>query len=278
MSKQLNLTHFFSSNKRVRPSSSPIMQQEQTQSSPTPVLIPDETHTMTTMEINDSTITKKHKSNEQENLTDTAIQATSKNDIGLFVNKDHVSTLEIYGALAEPWTPSGEYNFPKIKVHQKMRSVCQHSWLSTYPWLSYSLILRGVLCRYCVLFKRKWSQTDRAKNPLGQLVLKPLTSLHKAHDYFQLHEKTDYHLFSKEQAEKFTLNYLNPNNAIDHILDSECQQQEATNRKILSSIIKCILFIGKQNLALRGHDDDGIDHHSMDNLGNIILTSNRCTF
>jgi hypothetical protein len=128
------------------------------------------------------------------------------------------------------------------------------------------------------LFKRKWSPSDRAKNPLGQLVVKPLISLHKAHDYFQLHEKTDYHLFSKEQAEQFMLNYSNPNNAIDHILDNEHQQQEATNRKILSSIIKCILFIGKQNLAFRGHDDDGIVHNSLDNLGNIILTPNKCTF
>jgi hypothetical protein len=68
------------------------------------------------------------------------------------------------------------------------------------------------------LFKQKWSPSDRAKNPLGQLVVKPLVSLHKAHDYFQLHEKNDYRLFSKEQAEKFMLNYSNPNNAIDHML------------------------------------------------------------
>jgi hypothetical protein len=152
--------------------------------------------------------------------------------------------------------------------------MCQRSWLSTYPWLSYSHTLGGVFCRYCVLFQRKCSSSDRAKNSLGQLVLKPLTSLHKAHDYFQSHRKTDYHLFSEEQAEQFVMTYLDPNKSINRVLDNENQQQEATNRKILSSIIKCILFIAKQNLAFRGHDDDGIAQKSIEGLGNTTLQSN----
>jgi hypothetical protein len=164
------------------------------------------------------------------------------------------------------------YKFPLVHVHQKMRSVCQHYWLHTYSWLSYSSVLQGALCRYCVLFKRKWSAIDRAKNPLGQFVLKPLSSLNKANEHIQAHEKTEYHVFSKEQAENFIINFENPNKAIDLILDNENQEQEATNRKILSSIIKCILFIAKQNLALRGHDDDGIARKSVDNLGNIFIT------
>jgi hypothetical protein len=142
----------------------------------------------------------------------------------------------MYALLTEPWTSPSKYQFPQVNVHQKMRS-------------SYSLILQGVLCRYCVLFKRKWSEYDTAKSPLGQLVLKPLTSLNNAHHFIQAHEKTDYHLFSKEQAENFIVNYINSNKSIDHILDNENQQQEAINRKFLSSIIKCILFIGRQNLA-----------------------------
>ena len=61
-----------------------------------------------------------------------------------------------------------------------------------------------------------------------------------------MHEKTEYHTFSKQQAENFKINFVNPNKAIDIILiDNVNQQQEATNRKILSSIIKCILFISE---------------------------------
>ncbi len=61
-------------------------------------------------------------------------------------------------------------------------------------------------------------------------------------------------------------------------IDNEHQQQQASNRKILSSIIKCILFIDKQNLPFRGYDDDGIAHNSLDNFVNVILMSNKCTF
>ncbi|CAF2865997.1 unnamed protein product [Rotaria sp. Silwood2] len=233
-----------------------------------PVITPDEIQIVTTLEINDDLLRKKSNHHENETLTGNNVQALAKKDISLFINKDCIPTGEIYAALIDPWKPSIQYKFPQVNKNQKMRSVCQHSWLTTYPWLSYSSILQGVLCRYCILFQRKSSPNDPAKNALGQLVVKPLTSLNKANEYFRSHEKTDYHLFSKEQAELFINNYTDTSKSIDHILDSEYQQQEASNRKILSSIIKCILFIGKQNLAFRGHDDDGIDHKST-GLGNF---------
>ena len=154
-----------------------------------------------------------------------------------------------------------------LNKNQKMRSVCQHSWLSTHLWLSHSDMLQGVLCRYCILFQRKSSANDPARNALGQPVVKPLTSLNKANEHFQSHEKTNYHLFSKEQAELFIKNYTDTSKSIDHILDNEYQQQEASSRKILLSIIRCILFIGQQNLTFRGRDDDGIDHKPTQSLG-----------
>lgn len=276
MSKQLDLTHLFSSNKRIRTNSPAVAQEECAESSLLPITSLYESSIVSTSETGSTSVVKKLKQIDHENLVSTEIQAYNKNDIGLFVNKDNLSTVEMYSLLTEPWAPSSKYQFPQVNVHRKMRSVCRHSWLSTYPWPSYSLILHGVLCRYCVLFKRKWSAYDTAKNPLGQLVLKPLTSLNNAHHSIQTHETTDYHLFSKEQAENFIVNYVNLSKSIDHILDNENQQQEAINRKVLSSIIKCILFIGKQNLAFRGHDDDGISHTPISNLGNRILHSSRC--
>ena len=274
MSKQLSLAHFFASNRRTRSNSPVTTPENQAQSSLPSASTFDETQMVTTSEINCSSVTKKSKPSERESPANVEVQVLNKNDIGLFVNKDHVSNDELYAVLSDPWIPSSHYKFPQIEMNQKVRSVCQHSWLSTYPWLSYSHVLSGVVCRYCALFQRKWSSNDRAKNPLCQLVLKPLTALHKARDCIQSHQKTEYHLFSEEQAEKFVENYLDPNKSIDHILDNENQQQEATNRKFLSSIIKCILFIAKKNLAFRGHDDDGVPQKSTDGLGNMILQLN----
>ncbi|CAF3907768.1 unnamed protein product, partial [Rotaria sp. Silwood1] len=239
---------------------------DESQAMTTPVLTLDEMHTVTTSNINDISMRKKSKQHENETLSNNNAQALGNNDIGLFVNKSCISTNEIYAVLIDPWKPSTQYEFPQVNMNQKVRSVCQHSWLLSYPWLGYFHTLEGVLCRYCILFQRKWSAKDPGKNALGQLVVKPLTSLNKAHDYFRSHEKTDYHLFSKEQAKLFIISYTDPSKSIDRILDNEYQQQEAMNRKILASIIKCILFIGKQNLAFRGHDDDGIDYKSTEGL------------
>ena len=274
MSKQLNLTDFFSSNKRTRSSSPIVTQEEREESSSSPISIACEPSVTSTSETDINSMAKKRKQINCDSSVSEEIRIYNKNDVGLFVGKDNLTDAEMYVLLTEPWVPPNKYRFPQVNVHRKMRSVCQHSWLSTYSWLSYSLVLQGVICRYCVLFNRKWSSNDKAKNPLGQLVLKPLTSLNNAHHFIQTHEKTDYHLFSKEQAENFVVNYINPDKSIDRILDNESQQQEVTNRKILSSIIKCILFIGKQNLAFRGHDDDGISHVTNSNLGNRTFRSN----
>ncbi|CAF1365977.1 unnamed protein product, partial [Adineta ricciae] len=253
-------------------SNSPVGTQEesnQLSTDSTPILT--QPSTPVSLEADNLSVTKKVKQRDYENSVNKEVQPCNNKDIGLFVNKEHISDPEIYAVLTNPWVPSSNYKFPLVQMHQKMRSVCQHSWLQTYPWLGYSPILQDVLCCYCVLFKRQCSVADRARNSLGQLVFKPLSSLNKASEYLQLHEKTEYHIFSKQQAENFKLNFEHPNKAIDIILDNANQEQEATNRKILSSIIKCIMFIAKQNLAFRGHDDDGIDHKSSENLGNIVF-------
>ncbi len=36
------------------------------------------------------------------------------------------------------------------------------------------------------------------------------------------------------------------------------------NRLILASIVKCVLFLGEQNIAFRGNDDDGLPGKHLD--------------
>ncbi|CAF1512951.1 unnamed protein product [Rotaria sordida] len=105
MSKQLNLTHFFSSNKRTRPNSPAIIQEEHAESSLSPITILYESSIVSTSETGSTSVAKKLKQIDHENLVSTEIQAYNKNDIGLFVNKDNLSTAEMYALLTEPWTP-----------------------------------------------------------------------------------------------------------------------------------------------------------------------------
>jgi len=166
----------------------------------------------------------------------------------------------IYDVLKRPWIPSLSYKYPKIDLKGHSRSVCVPKWLVDFPWLSYSAKLSGVLCRYCVLFRRTSSYADPAQNQLGQLVNKPLSGcfLKEATTYLKNHEKTQYHKYSTTQANEFIIRRLDPNSDIDNMLNIADQNQQNENRKILVSIVKCLLFLAGQNMALRGHDDDGL--------------------
>ena len=232
MSKQLSLAHFLSSKKRTIESKSEVVSSwsGDAQASATAPTLFDDPKPVTTSQAEDCSVAENSKINSHKKMIDREVQVFCKNYIGLFVNKDQISPNEIYEALTNWLIYSSKYKFPQVKIYQKMWSVCQHSWLSTYPWLSYSLVLQGVFGRYCVLCKRKWSSSDRARNPARQLILKQLTSLYNAHDDIQSHEKSDYHLFSKEHAEKVIVTHCNPEKVINHTLDKEDQQQTITDK------------------------------------------------
>ena len=108
-------------------------------------------------------------------------------DIGLYIGtnicKTNASLAHIL--LNQNWIPPRAFKFPSIKINGHVRSVCVPSWLSSYPWLSYSVKLEGVVCRYCVLLGRTTSLHDHGQNALGQLVSKPLRSLKNASSYLQ---------------------------------------------------------------------------------------------
>ena len=98
--------------------------------------------------------------------------SVNDDDIGLYVSKALSSNdfSLLIRLLTKPWAPGSTYVFPKLEQNGKTRSVCQHSWLAKYPWLSYSKIHQGVYCRYCVLFSR---QGD-SRQWFGQFVNKSL--------------------------------------------------------------------------------------------------------
>ena len=66
--------------------------------------------------------------------------SVNDDDIGLYVSKALSSNdfSLLIRLLTKPWAPGSTYVFPKLEQNGKTRSVCQHSWLAKYPWLSYS--------------------------------------------------------------------------------------------------------------------------------------------
>ena len=193
--------------------------------------------------------------------------SVNDDDIGLYVSKALSSNdfSLLIRLLTKPWAPGSTYVFPKLEQNGRTLSVCQHSWLAKYPWLSYSKIHQGVYCRYCVLFSR---QGDSRKW-LGQFVNKPLRSLKDAMIYLSNHEKCDYHKLSISQATECIARFTHSNSDVHALLNNADLQQQNENRLILHSLIKCILFLSKQNIAFRGRDDDGMPDRDNASQGNF---------
>ena len=152
------------------------------------------------------------------------------------------------------------------------------SWLERFPWLSYSTLLSGGICRYCILFPEPPARGDRlGQGSRGVLVLSPYkTPYSKAlgkDGILVCHDHALMHCRAAERADLFIRNYNNPDERIDARLMKEKDQQASENKHILRQIILAVEFLAKQALPFRGHRDDKVDFSIEDaNRGNFIAT------
>ena len=106
---------------------------------------------------------------------------------------------------------------------------------------------------YCVLFP---SSTLGS----GALVTKCFNNLKKAtgkDGVLQCHGELQYHIDSLAKSDAFTSTYNKPVGSIPYVLSTIGKQNYSRNIRALESIVKAILYCGKQNIPLRGHRDDG---------------------
>jgi hypothetical protein len=91
-------------------------------------------------------------------------------------------------------------------------------------------------------------------------VTKPLAgcTLKDATLTLKQHEQTQYHKLSTIQSTEFFARYNDPTKDVDHLMRTADEEQQCENRRILISIVKCVLFLGKNNLPFRGDDDNGL--------------------
>ena len=65
----------------------------------------------------------------------------------------------------------------------------------------------------------------------------------------------------------------NPSGAVNVLMDIQVQKQLEESQKVIESLFKCVMFLGKQGLPFRGHRDDNIeweDPSEEANVGNFV--------
>lgn len=71
------------------------------------------------------------------------------------------------------------------------------------------------------------------------------------------HNISLYHKNVVQLVIDFQITYLNPSKEIINVLHSKREEQILENRSRLPPIIERLIFLGRQNIPLRGHRDDG---------------------
>ena len=84
--------------------------------------------------------------------------------------------------------------------------------------------------------------------------------------------KQEYHQLSLVKMDEFVCRYRTPSQSIDVLVNSAVKQSLLDNQCVIESLLKTVIFCGRQALSLRGHSDDRVSWNEFEerNPGNFI--------
>ena len=184
-------------------------------------------------------------------------------DVGLVLGKvTCLSDADKYNLIKNPYIPPQSYKFPRHSEHGKQRCF-QHFWLSKYAWLVYSKELDGGVCLACALFCKPSGLHDRV------LVERAMCKYTKATDLLKEHSIKKSHIDALQDMDRFKSIMEQRTLPVHHQIHTALQMQVSSNQAKLMSILKTVVFCGRQNIPLRGHRDDSKHLNECVNIGNF---------
>ena len=122
------------------------------------------------------------------------------------------------------------------------------SWLSSRPWLRYSMKNDSLYCISCVCF-------GTAASPFVSTGFRNWKkALGRKHSYIEQHKRSDSHKVAEEKVAIF-LHTRQPGTDIASLLSEQAAQQQSRTKKGILSIIDIILVMGQRGIPLRGKWD-----------------------
>ena len=115
--------------------------------------------------------------------------------------------------------------------------------------MAYSRIFDGGFCVNCVLFAK-------GRSSLGQLVTTPMTCFTRAKQTLQEHYVQAAHRVAMEDSAAYIGQMEDGHSSVEQQLQTQAFDVIQRNRAILRSILKAVVFCGRQNIALRGHHEN----------------------
>lgn len=195
--------------------------------------------------------------------TATASSTPIANEMGPFVSAgERPDDRQLYELLSNHWKPPSNYQFP-YSTHSKGGKIekryLKQIHFQNFHWLVYSEKEQGLFCLYCPFFASNLDANSRTVH-LDKFVKRPLKTFAKLlgkDGDLNCHSVAYYHLAAVEKARNFMRGFENASLQINNRIDTDRRRQVSTNRARISSIIRAVLFLGRQNVPLRGHRDSG---------------------
>ena len=112
----------------------------------------------------------------------------------------------------------------------------------------------GGVCKICKLF----INLSKIPNRVGKFLSRPWTSYHRKQDLGE-HEQTEYHCDAVISACNFKSTVVEGTQlSITHQLDKSLNKDFQMKKERLNSIIRALVFCGRQSIALRGHSNENL--------------------
>ncbi|CAF4162315.1 unnamed protein product, partial [Rotaria sordida] len=147
---------------------------------------------------------------------------------------------------------------PNIKFPTINRRHFCYTWFQLYKWLEFSEMTKRA---YCFVCRYAYSEGQSEKG----FTVDGYNNWPVAIAKFNRHQATVSHKHANDLWVNAVKNHKN-NNDVAKQLNRQHEKQTSENRLYLKEIIRTVLFLARQGLALRGHRED----EESENKGNLL--------
>ena len=147
--------------------------------------------------------------------------------------------------------------FPKRMIGGKLRGFSSQ-WYAPYPFVEYSVQMDAVFCYACRLFPPPLVHAEEVFIKTG------FRNWKKIGEKLQKHAQSEFHKHSIALWGAYK--QVKAHGSVAEQLDSQLSVVIQSNRKFLKTITQVAILCARQNMALRGHDEQDTSH----NKGNFL--------
>jgi len=182
-------------------------------------------------------------------------------DIGFYIGGKRPDDFTLHKILTSEQATLDDNTLP-FSIHMKQgkqeKRFLKQSHLKKFKsWLLFSSLKQGLFCKYCAFFVPNGTLRG---NPLKKLVTEPANNYARllgADGSLETHQKNNYHIEATLAGHDFIKTYENPRLEVSNILESKKLAELEEKKVMVKKLIECVIFLGRQNIAFRGHRDSG---------------------